>query len=148
MNPAMWEHPATRANVAALAARGVRVAGPASGAMAEPESGPGRLLEPAELLEAARAVLAPADGPLAGPPRPRHLRPDARADRPVRYIANRSSGKQGHAIAAALAALGARVTLVSGPVAVPDPPGVSCAAWKPRARCSPPARPRCPPTWR
>lgn len=125
MNPAMWEHPATRANVAALVARGVRVAGPAAGAMAEPESGPGRLLEPAELLEAARAVLAPADGPLAG----RHALvtsgPTHEPIDPVRYIANRSSGRQGHAIAAALAAAGARVTLVSGPVAVPDPPGVA-----------------------
>ena len=61
MNPAMWEHPATRANVATLLARGVRVAGPGTGAMAEPESGPGRLLEPAELLDAIRAVLDPAD---------------------------------------------------------------------------------------
>jgi phosphopantothenoylcysteine decarboxylase/phosphopantothenate--cysteine ligase len=125
MNPAMWEHPATRANVAALRARGVRVAGPASGAMAEPESGPGRLLEPAELLEAARAILAPGDGPLAG----RHVLvtsgPTHEPIDPVRYIANRSSGRQGHAIAAALSALGARVTLVSGPVSVPDPPGVS-----------------------
>ena len=125
MNPAMWEHPATRANMAALEARGVRVAGPAIGAMAEPESGPGRLLEPAELLEAARAILAPESGPLAG----RHALvtsgPTHEPIDPVRYISNRSSGRQGHAIAAALAALGARVTLVSGPVALPDPPGVS-----------------------
>jgi phosphopantothenoylcysteine decarboxylase/phosphopantothenate--cysteine ligase len=125
MNPAMWEHPATRANMATLAARGVRVAGPASGAMAEPESGPGRLLEPTELLEAARAVLSPENGPLAG----RHALvtsgPTHEPIDPVRYIANRSSGRQGHAIAAALAAAGARVTLVSGPVSVPDPPGVS-----------------------
>jgi phosphopantothenoylcysteine decarboxylase / phosphopantothenate---cysteine ligase len=126
MNPAMWEHPATRANMATLEARGVRVAGPAIGAMAEPESGPGRLLEPAELLDAARAILAPEEsGPLAG----RHALvtsgPTHEPIDPVRYISNRSSGKQGHAIAAALAALGARVTLVSGPVALPDPPGVS-----------------------
>ncbi|GAA0567712.1 bifunctional phosphopantothenoylcysteine decarboxylase/phosphopantothenate--cysteine ligase CoaBC [Craurococcus roseus] len=125
MNPAMWEHPATRSNMATLAARGVRVAGPATGAMAEPESGPGRLVEPAELLDAVRAVLAPAgDGPLSG----RHALvtsgPTHEPIDPVRYIANRSSGKQGHAIAAALAASGARVTLVSGPVSVPDPPGV------------------------
>ncbi len=124
MNPAMWEHPATRANVATLLARGVRVAGPASGAMAEPESGPGRLLEPAELLDAARAVLSPGNGPLAG----RHALvtsgPTHEPIDPVRYIANRSSCRQGHAIAAALAAAGARVTLVSGPVSVPDPPGV------------------------
>ncbi|WP_137126729.1 bifunctional phosphopantothenoylcysteine decarboxylase/phosphopantothenate--cysteine ligase CoaBC [Roseomonas sp. HF4] len=123
MNPAMWEHPATRANVALLAARGVVVAGPDDGPMAEPESGPGRLLEPAALRDAIRAALAA--GPLAG----RHVLvtsgPTHEAIDPVRYIANRSSGKQGHAIAGALAALGARVTLVSGPVAQPDPPGVA-----------------------
>jgi phosphopantothenoylcysteine decarboxylase/phosphopantothenate--cysteine ligase len=125
MNPAMWEHPATRANVGALAARGVILAGPEEGPMAEPESGPGRLMEPERLHAAIRAALA--SGPLAG----RHVLvtsgPTHEAIDPVRYIANRSSGKQGHAIAAALAALGARVTLVSGPVAQPDPPGVTVA---------------------
>ncbi|MBR0681497.1 bifunctional phosphopantothenoylcysteine decarboxylase/phosphopantothenate--cysteine ligase CoaBC [Roseomonas eburnea] len=125
MNPAMWEHPATRANMAALRARGVLVAGPENGPMAEPESGPGRLMEPATLLEAIRATLA--GGPLAG----KHLLvtsgPTHEPIDPVRYIANRSSGKQGHSIAAALAALGARVTLVCGPVAQPDPPGVTVA---------------------
>ncbi|MDI3305780.1 MAG: bifunctional phosphopantothenoylcysteine decarboxylase/phosphopantothenate--cysteine ligase CoaBC [Acetobacteraceae bacterium] len=124
MNPAMWEHPATRANMATLAARGVRVVGPGIGPMAEPESGPGRLAEPEEMLAAVRAHFA-APGPLAG----RHALvtsgPTHEPIDPVRYIANRSSGKQGHAIAAALAALGARVTLVSGPVAIPDPPGVT-----------------------
>lgn len=124
MNPAMWEHPATRANMATLAARGVRVVGPGTGPMAEPESGPGRLAEPEEMLAAIRAHFA-APGPLAG----RHALvtsgPTHEPIDPVRYIANRSSGKQGHAIAAALAALGARVTLVSGPVALPDPPGVT-----------------------
>ena len=123
MNPAMWEHPATRANVALLAARGVRFAGPAEGAMAEPESGPGRLLEPEAILDAIGAIFAA--GPLAG----RHVLvtsgPTHEPIDPVRYIANRSSGRQGHAIAAACAALGARVTLVSGPVAIPDPPGVA-----------------------
>jgi phosphopantothenoylcysteine decarboxylase/phosphopantothenate--cysteine ligase len=123
MNPAMWDHPATRANMALLAARGVVVAGPDDGPMAEPESGPGRLPEPAALRDAIHAALAA--GPLAG----RHVLvtsgPTHEAIDPVRYIANRSSGRQGHAIAAALAALGARVTLVSGPVAQPDPPGVA-----------------------
>lgn len=123
MNPAMWAHPATAANVATLRARGVAVAGPDDGPMAEAESGPGRLVEPAGLLAAIRTALAA--GPLAG----RHLLvtsgPTHEPIDPVRYIANRSSGKQGHAIAAALAALGARVTLVSGPVAQPDPPGVA-----------------------
>jgi phosphopantothenoylcysteine decarboxylase/phosphopantothenate--cysteine ligase len=125
MNTAMWQHPATRANMAALAARGVHVVGPGVGAMAEPESGPGRLAEPAEIHAAIEAILAPGAGPLAG----RHALvtsgPTHEPIDPVRYIANRSSGKQGHAIAAALAALGARVTLVAGPVTVADPPGVT-----------------------
>ncbi len=124
MNTAMWEHPATRANMAALTSRGVRVVGPGVGAMAEPESGPGRLAEPAEIQAAIEAILAPEAGPLAG----RHILvtsgPTHEPIDPVRYIANRSSGKQGHAIAAALARLGARVTLVAGPVTLPDPPGV------------------------
>jgi phosphopantothenoylcysteine decarboxylase/phosphopantothenate--cysteine ligase len=122
MNPAMWEHPATRANVALLAARGVRFVGPADGPMAEPESGPGRLVEPEELKAAIAALFG--DGPLQA----RHVLvtsgPTHEPIDPVRYIANRSSGKQGHAIAAACAALGARVTLVSGPVGIADPPGV------------------------
>jgi len=124
MNPAMWEHPATRANLAALRSRGVAVVGPGVGAMAEPESGPGRLSAPEEIFAAVAALLAPA-GPLVG----RHAvvtsGPTHEPIDPVRYIANRSSGKQGHAIAGALAALGARVTLVSGPVVQPDPKGVT-----------------------
>jgi phosphopantothenoylcysteine decarboxylase/phosphopantothenate--cysteine ligase len=124
MNWAMWAHPATRANMAALLARGVRSIGPNEGAMAEAESGPGRLAEPEEILAAIEAILA-GPRPLTG----RHLLvtsgPTHEPIDPVRYIANRSSGRQGHAIAAALAALGGRVTLVSGPVAVPDPPGVA-----------------------
>ncbi|MBX6372642.1 MAG: bifunctional phosphopantothenoylcysteine decarboxylase/phosphopantothenate--cysteine ligase CoaBC [Acetobacteraceae bacterium] len=126
MNPTMWAHPATQANLATLRARGVHCVGPNEGPMAEPESGPGRLAEPPEILAAIEALLAPPGArPLAG----RHALvtsgPTHEAIDPVRYIANRSSGKQGHAIAAALAALGARVTLVSGPVALPDPPGVT-----------------------
>jgi len=124
MNPAMWDHAATRANVATLRARGVGFIGPEDGAMAEPESGPGRLAEPAAILAAITAHLS-ASGALAG----RHILvtsgPTHEPIDPVRYIANRSSGKQGHAIAAALAALGARVTLVSGPVAIPAPAGVT-----------------------
>jgi phosphopantothenoylcysteine decarboxylase / phosphopantothenate---cysteine ligase len=123
MNPAMWTHPATQANVATLAARGVALIGPEDGPMAEPESGPGRLAEPATILAAIAQHFS--TGPLSG----KHVivtsGPTQEAIDPVRYIANRSSGKQGHAIAAALAALGARVTLVSGPVAVTDPPGVA-----------------------
>ncbi|MBR0657345.1 bifunctional phosphopantothenoylcysteine decarboxylase/phosphopantothenate--cysteine ligase CoaBC [Plastoroseomonas arctica] len=124
MNPAMWEHAATRANIATLRARGIGFIGPEDGAMAEPESGPGRLAEPPAILAAVAARLG-ASTALAG----RHVLvtsgPTHEPIDPVRYIANRSSGKQGHAIAAALATLGARVTLVSGPVALPDPPGVS-----------------------
>ena len=127
MNPAMWAHPATRTNMATLVARGVRVVGPEDGPMAEPESGPGRLAGPEAMAAAIRAVLAA--GPLAGPLSGRHALvtsgPTHEPIDPVRYIANRSSGRQGHAIAAALAALGARVTLVSGPVALADPPGVT-----------------------
>ena len=202
MNWAMWAHPATVTNAAILENRGVRFVGPAEGAMAEPESGPGRLAEPAEILLAIESMLegdapppgndalemaldaaiaaatgevavsrsawpggaavpesggfaaSPAgvappphalltSGPAApggssaaasdrlpagtAPLRGRHVLvtsgPTQEAIDPVRFIANRSSGRQGHAIAAALAALGARVTLVSGPVAIPDPPG-------------------------
>lgn len=127
MNWAMWGHPATVANMATLAARGVRVVGPAVGAMAEAESGPGRLAEPVEILAAIEAALEASGGdrPLAG----RHALvtsgPTHEPIDPVRYIANRSSGQQGHAIAGALAALGARVTLVSGPVTIADPAGVA-----------------------
>ncbi len=126
MNVRMWLHPATVANVATLRARGVQVVGPDNGEMACNEVGPGRMSEPPVLRDAIRAALAEAPaGPLAG----RHVLvtsgPTHEPIDPVRYIANRSSGRQGHAIAAALAALGARVTLVSGPVAMPDPPGVA-----------------------
>ncbi|MFC0408830.1 bifunctional phosphopantothenoylcysteine decarboxylase/phosphopantothenate synthase [Roseomonas elaeocarpi] len=192
MNWAMWAHPATVTNTAILENRGVRFVGPAEGAMAEPESGPGRLAEPAEILVAIESMLeevaaAPEDDALelaldaaiaaatgeapvprstgvtgsgqggsaatsaaasltSAPATPggssaavqgqsgkapllgRHVLvtsgPTQEAIDPVRFIANRSSGRQGHAIAAALAALGARVTLVSGPVAIADPAGV------------------------
>ncbi|TDH60448.1 bifunctional phosphopantothenoylcysteine decarboxylase/phosphopantothenate--cysteine ligase CoaBC [Dankookia rubra] len=125
MNPAMWDHPATRANLAALASRGVQAVGPGVGAMAEPESGPGRLSEPAEILAAIEALLSPGAQPLAGKHALVTAGPTHEPIDPVRYIANRSSGKQGYAIAAALAVLGARVTLVSGPVGLPDPRGVT-----------------------
>ena len=124
MNVRMWQHPATQANMATLAARGVAVVGPEIGAMACNEYGPGRLSEPADILDAIAKMLVPRDQPLAG----RHALvtsgPTHEPIDPVRYIANRSSGRQGHAIAEALAALGARVTLVHGPVAIPAPPGV------------------------
>jgi phosphopantothenoylcysteine decarboxylase/phosphopantothenate--cysteine ligase len=124
MNVRMWQHAATVANMALLAARGIHVVGPDEGAMACNEFGPGRLAEPPAILAAIEALLAPAR-PLAG----RHALvtsgPTHEPIDPVRYIANRSSGRQGHAIAASLAELGARVTLVSGPVSVPDPIGVT-----------------------
>jgi phosphopantothenoylcysteine decarboxylase/phosphopantothenate--cysteine ligase len=126
MNVRMWQHAATVANMATLRARGVRVIGPDEGAMACNEYGPGRMSEPPVILETIRTMLAePQPGPLAG----RHVLvtsgPTHEPIDPVRYIANRSSGRQGHAIAAALAALGARVSLVSGPVSIPDPAGVT-----------------------
>lgn len=124
MNVRMWLHAATQANVALLRQRGVQVVGPDDGVMACNEFGPGRLAEPLAILAAIESLLA-SPKPLAG----RHALvtsgPTHEPIDPVRYIANRSSGRQGHAIAAALAALGARVTLVSGPVTMPDPPGVS-----------------------
>ncbi len=179
MNVRMWAHPATARNLATLMGDGIRVVGPNAGAMAEAETGPGRMSEPAEIADAVEAMLDDAgrrDGrglPLpegerssvrvsgrpgegeapspdgALPPHPtlspsgrgiprkdgaaqalagRHVLvtsgPTHEPIDPVRYIANRSSGRQGHAIAAAAAAAGARVTLVSGPVAIPDPAGV------------------------
>jgi phosphopantothenoylcysteine decarboxylase/phosphopantothenate--cysteine ligase len=122
MNPAMWAHPATVANVATLRARGQRFIGPADGPMAEPESGPGRLVEPADILAAVQAHFAA--GPLAGMHALVTSGPTIEPIDPVRFISNRSSGRQGFAIAAALAALSARVTCVSGPVALKNPPGV------------------------
>jgi phosphopantothenoylcysteine decarboxylase/phosphopantothenate--cysteine ligase len=125
MNVRMWLHPATQANMATLAQRGVHVVQPNEGPMACNEFGPGRLAEPPEILAAITTLLAPVTGSLTG----RHALvtsgPTHEPIDPVRYIANRSSGRQGHAIASALAELGARVTLVCGPVTVPDPPGVT-----------------------
>ena len=125
MNVRMWLHPATQANMAVLTQRGVHVVAPAEGAMACNEFGPGRLAEPPEILAAIEALLRSVAGPLTG----RHALvtsgPTHEPIDPVRYIANRSSGRQGAAIAAALAELGARVTLVCGPVSVPDPAGVT-----------------------
>jgi len=124
MNVRMWLNAATVANMALLAARGVHVVGPDEGAMACNEFGPGRLAEPPAILAVIEALLAPAR-PLSG----RHVLvtsgPTHEPIDPVRYIANRSSGRQGHAIAAAFAGLGARVTLVCGPVTVADPPGIA-----------------------
>lgn len=128
MNPAMWDNPATQRNVARLRDDGVRFVGPARGEMAESgEAGLGRMSEPAEIVAAAEAIIngaAPGRGPLAGVRMIVTAGPTHEPLDPVRYIANRSSGKQGFAIAKAAASAGATVTLVAGPVALPDPAGV------------------------
>jgi phosphopantothenoylcysteine decarboxylase/phosphopantothenate--cysteine ligase len=124
MNVRMWLHEATQANLATLQKRGILVVPPDSGPMACGEFGPGRLAEPARIFAAIEAALG-AGGSLAGRRAVVTSGPTHEPIDPVRYIANRSSGRQGHAIAAALAARGAAVTLVSGPVAIADPPGVT-----------------------
>ena len=123
MNVRMWTHAATVANVETLKKRGVTFVGPNDGAMACNEHGPGRMSEPAEIVAAIESLLV-RDKPLAGRRALVTSGPTREALDPVRFISNHSSGKQGHAIASALAQLGADVTLVSGPVAVPDPQGV------------------------
>ena len=138
MNVRMWEHAATRANVETLASRGVLRVGPGAGDMACGEFGEGRMAEPAEILGAIEAffrgeaaAVTPSAGaqgkdrPLAGRKALVTSGPTHEAIDPVRYIANRSSGKQGHAIARALAGLGAETVLVSGPTGLADPPGMS-----------------------
>lgn len=124
MNVRMWLHPATQRNLATLTADGVQFVGPDEGAMACGEFGPGRMAEPDAIRDAVLALLKGAR-PLSG----RHALvtagPTLEPIDPVRFLSNRSSGKQGYAIAGALAALGARVTLVSGPTALPTPPGVT-----------------------
>ena len=125
MNVRMWRHPATERNLATLRGDGIAFVGPDEGEMACGEFGPGRMAEPAAILDAiARLLGAKAEGPLAGRRVLITSGPTQEPIDPVRYIANRSSGKQGHALARAAAALGAEVTLVSGPVALPDPEGV------------------------
>jgi phosphopantothenoylcysteine decarboxylase/phosphopantothenate--cysteine ligase len=124
MNVRMWTHAATVANVETLRRRGVAFVGPNDGVMACNEFGPGRMAEPAEIVAAIENALA-VERPLAGKRALVTSGPTREAIDPVRYISNHSSGKQGHAIAAALARLGAEVTLVRGPVAVADPAGVT-----------------------
>jgi phosphopantothenoylcysteine decarboxylase/phosphopantothenate--cysteine ligase len=122
MNHVMWAHAATQANLARLRARGLATVGPESGELAEGETGPGRMSEPLAIVAAAEALLGGA-APLAGRRALVTSGPTHEPIDPVRYIANRSSGKQGHAIAAALAALGAETVLVSGPTRLADPRG-------------------------
>jgi phosphopantothenoylcysteine decarboxylase/phosphopantothenate--cysteine ligase len=129
MNPGMWLNPATRRNVAQLKADGIRFAGPAIGEMAERgEAGPGRLVEVPQLIEAIESIFQSemtSDDLLSG----RHVvvtsGPTHEPIDPIRYLANRSSGKQGFELAAAARDLGARVTLITGPVSLPEPEGVS-----------------------
>jgi phosphopantothenoylcysteine decarboxylase/phosphopantothenate--cysteine ligase len=129
MNVRMWTHAATVANVETLRRRGVSFIGPNDGAMACNEHGPGRMSEPEEIAAAIETMLSRASSvaeqPLAGRRAVVTSGPTREAIDPVRYISNHSSGKQGHAIAAALAQLGAEVTLVCGPVNLADPPGLS-----------------------
>jgi len=125
MNPRMWAAKATARNLAQLTADGVRAIGPNSGEMAEHgEAGLGRMAEPLEIVAAAESILH-RGAALAGKRIVVTSGPTHEPIDPVRYIANRSSGKQGHAIAAAAAAAGADVVLVSGPVNLPDPPGIA-----------------------
>jgi phosphopantothenoylcysteine decarboxylase/phosphopantothenate--cysteine ligase len=126
MNPRMWEHAATRRNLAQLVADGVAVVGPNEGDMAERgEHGPGRMAEPLEIAAAVETLLGDDTAkPLKGKRVVVTSGPTHEPIDPVRYLANRSSGKQGHAIARAAAAAGAEVILVSGPVNLPDPAGV------------------------
>ena len=137
MNLRMWLHAATQRNAASLRKDGALVVGPNDGDMACGEYGPGRMAEPLEIVAAIEAALRgdtqlalpasarkPAHGPLSGKRVIVTSGPTLEAIDPVRYIANRSSGKQGHAIAAAAAAAGAEVVLVSGPVAIADPSGL------------------------
>ncbi len=129
MNPAMWLNPATRRNVAHLKADGFRFVGPAIGEMAERgEAGPGRLAEVPQIIDAIESAFvggAENSGALAG----RHVvvtsGPTHEPIDPIRYLANKSSGKQGFELAAAARELGARVTLITGPVSLPEPEGVA-----------------------
>jgi phosphopantothenoylcysteine decarboxylase / phosphopantothenate---cysteine ligase len=125
MNPHMWTNKATQRNLAQLVVNGVTLIGPNEGEMAEAgERGLGRMAEPLEIAAAVESLLGGGTQPLKGKRVLVTSGPTHEPIDPVRYIANRSSGKQGHAIAAAAAAAGAEVTLISGPVNAPDPPGV------------------------
>src|SRR5438132_5811698 len=122
MNVHMWEHPAVQENLARLVDRGARIVGPGTGALACGYEGPGRLAEPELIVEEVRCALAAQD--LAGEHVLVSAGPTEAPIDPVRYVSNRSSGKMGHAIARVARRRGAVVTLVTGPGALPDPPGV------------------------
>lgn len=122
MNQAMWRHPATRENIEVLARRGVCLLGPAEGEQACGETGPGRMLEPADIVKALLEGEVGGTGALAGLRILISAGPTREPIDPVRYLSNRSSGKMGYALASAATTLGASVTLVSGPTALPAPP--------------------------
>jgi phosphopantothenoylcysteine decarboxylase/phosphopantothenate--cysteine ligase len=124
MNVRMWDHPATQRNIETLKQDGVRFIGPDVGDMACGETGPGRLSEPAEIVQAIQSTLHVKKGPLEGKSVLITAGPTHEPIDPVRYIANRSSGKQGYALAEIAASLGADVTLVSGPTKLSPPAGV------------------------
>jgi len=135
MNQQMWRHPATQDNLERLRRRGVHILGPAQGSQACGDQGPGRMLEPTEIVAALLADRAagapgaapgdaPGPGPLAGVRALVTAGPTREPLDPVRYLGNRSSGRMGYAVATALASLGAAVTLVSGPTALPGPAGM------------------------
>lgn len=124
MNPSMWANPAVARNLATLRADGIAIVGPADGNMAERnEAGTGRMSEPQDIITALSTLLS-GEGPLSGRKVLVTSGPTREPIDPIRFIANHSSGQQGHAIAAALRDLGAEVHLVSGPVTIPDPVGV------------------------
>ncbi|MEC8698691.1 MAG: bifunctional phosphopantothenoylcysteine decarboxylase/phosphopantothenate--cysteine ligase CoaBC [Pseudomonadota bacterium] len=125
MNVRMWEHPATQANIETLESRGLTRIGPNSGNMACGEYGLGRMSEPLEVVEAIEGFFAGMRRPLLGRRALVTSGPTREAIDPVRYLSNHSSGKQGHAIATALAGLGAETSLITGPVALADPSGVN-----------------------
>ena len=123
MNVRMWQHKATQENISTILRRGVLIVGPDEGTMACGEFGPGRLADPEEILRSVKVYFGE-NSPLAGRTALVTSGPTHEPIDPVRYIANRSSGRQGHAIAAALANKGAKTTLISGPTNLPDPAGV------------------------
>ncbi|MEY3041165.1 MAG: Phosphopantothenoylcysteine synthetase/decarboxylase [Pseudomonadota bacterium] len=129
MNQAMWRAPATGRNVAQLEADGATVLGPASGSQACGDEGPGRMIEPADLVQALEAWASAQDDSSPSPWAGRHVvitaGPTREALDPVRYLTNKSSGQQGFALAEAAVAAGARVTLITGPVSLPTPAGVT-----------------------
>lgn len=124
MNQAMWRNPATQHNREVLTQRGIRLIGPAEGEQACGDTGPGRMVEPADIVSTLRGAFVATAGQLDGVTVVVTAGPTREPIDPVRYVSNRSSGKMGFAVAAAAAAAGGRVTLVTGPVNLPTPPGV------------------------